>query len=395
MKYLIHVFILMFAISSCQSKKDNKKYPIETITLNLNKKIEFLFLDFIAIDTIIHLETKDSSLISAINKLYFTSNYIYIFDRNQKQILQFTLNGEYVKKIGVNGAGPTEYIKPLDFCVSEKFNKIAVLEDIKRITVYDLNGKFKEKIKFPYYFNKIEIASDKAFVFMAINSPKGHDNNNVYIGNSKGKILYSGLPIDDHLFGINLGLDNSITRFENNINIMRAFDDTIYVFENNHITPKYYLDFGKDKLSKNFVKDLVLKEGQNNLHKITSKLVGSKYVSWIPRFCETKKYLFLGFKQNNNFYSLYYSKKTSEIKLYNHNNLHDFFFFLSPLASFKDDTFINVVYPHNLYLETNKFRLDYLKRNNNELYEYVKDIKGKIKPEENPVIVLTKIKKSF
>jgi len=394
MKYLIHAYILLFAICSCQSKKDNN-LPIETITLNLNKKIEFLFLDFITIDTIIHLETKDSSLISAIKKLYFTSNYIYIFDSNQKQILQFKRNGEYVKKIGVNGGGPTEYIKPLDFCVSEKFNKIAVLEDIKRITVYDLNGKFIEKINLTYYFNKIEIVSDKTFICIAYNRPQDYGKKNAFIVNSKGKVLYSGLPYEEYLVGLNRSLDNCITQFDNKLNIIRAFDNTIYTIKNNDINPKYYLDFGKDKLSTEFVKELVSKKGQNNFRQISSELTSSKYVSWISRFSETNNYIYIGFKQKNNFYSLYYSKKTSEIRLYNHNNLHDFFFFLSPLASFKDDTFINVVYPHNLYLETNKFRLDYLKRNNNELYEYVKDIKEEIKPAENPVIVLTKIKKSF
>ena len=395
MKYLTHVIILLFAFCSCQSKKDNKNYPIETITLNLNKKIEFLFTDFIEIDTIIHLETNDSSLISGIRKLYFTKTYLYVFDRMQKQILQFKRNGEFKRKIGINGIGPAEYIRPLDFCVSEKFNKIAVLEDIKRITIYDLNGKFIEKIKLPYYFNKIEIVSDKTFICVAYNRPQDYGKKNAFIVNSKGKVLYSGLPYEEYLVGLNRSLDNCITRFDNQLNIIRAFDDTIYTIRNNHINPKYYLDFGKDKLSTEFVKELVSKKGQNNLRQISSELTSSKYVSRISRFSETKNYIYIGFKQNNNFYSLYYSKKTSEIKLYNHNNLHDFFFFLSPLASFKDDTFINVVYPHNLYLETNKFRLDYLKRNNNELYEYVKDIKGKIKPEENPVIVLTKIKKSF
>jgi len=270
-----------------------------------------------------------------------------------------------------------------------------VLEDIKRITVYDLDGKFKEKIKLPYFFNKMEIVSDKAFVFVAFNSPKGHSSYNVFIVDSKGKILYSGLSYDDYLIGLSLALDNNITRFEDNINIMRAFDDTVYTLKNNHIIPKYYLDFGKDKLSTNFVKDLVLKEGRNNSYTLTSKLTGSKYVSWISRFSETENHIFLGFDKENNFYSLYYSKKTSEIKIYNHNNLHDFFFFFCPLSSFNDDTFINVVYPHNLYLETNKFRLDYLNRNNNELYEYANALKGEIKPEENPVIVLTKIKESF
>ena len=394
MKYLIHAYILLFAICSCQSKKDNN-FPIETITLNLNKNIESLFLDFIEIETIIHLETNDSSLISGIRKLYFTKTYLYVFDRKQKQILQFKRNGEFKRKIGLNGIGPAEYIRPLDFCVSEKFNKIAVLEDIKRITVYDLNGKFVEKINLPYYFNKIEIVSDKTFICVAYNRPQDYGKKNAFIVNSEGKVLYSGLPYEDYLIGLNRSLDNCITRFDNKLNIIRAFDDTIYTIINNHINPKYYLDFGKDKLSAEFVKELVSRKGQNNFRQISLELISSKYVSWISRFSETKNYIYIGFKQEKNFYSLYYSKKTSEIRLYNHNNLHDFFFFFCPLSSFEEDVFINVVYPYNLYLKTNKFRLDYLKRNNNELYEYVKDIKEEIKPAENPVIVMTKIKKPF
>jgi len=76
MKYLLHVIVLLFAIYSCQSEKNKKEYPVKTISFDLDKKMEYSFLDILVIDTIIHLETNDSVLIAAIQKLYFTNDYI-------------------------------------------------------------------------------------------------------------------------------------------------------------------------------------------------------------------------------------------------------------------------------------------------------------------------------
>ena len=150
------MFFLFFGITSCTStSKKELKYEngtIDVINLKLYQKENIIRLSEIA-DSIhyISLETSDSCLIGAIDKILRTDNSdIIVVDKDvASSIFVFNDEGRFKCRIGTRGLGMAEYIKIED--VTYGYGFIYVWDSVqKKVLKYSENGDFLDSYKFDY-----------------------------------------------------------------------------------------------------------------------------------------------------------------------------------------------------------------------------------------------------
>jgi len=103
----------------------------------------------------IFLETNDNCLVSKVQLVRSSDEYIFITDMPGRRLLQFRKDGSFVKQIGSKGRGPKEYTYISTFSVNEKLKKIFVASGSK-LLCYDFDGKYINSKSYDYPIEYIE-----------------------------------------------------------------------------------------------------------------------------------------------------------------------------------------------------------------------------------------------
>ncbi|AEL25757.1 hypothetical protein Cycma_2010 [Cyclobacterium marinum DSM 745] len=152
MKIILGFLILSLLTFSCKEKNEpqNKqekitKSPIEVNVINQNtvkrnilnqvRSFEFLALKGIPVD----------KSILKVNKAIEYNGKLLLLDKMRSNLHLFTLDGDFIKIIGVKGDGPEEFKSIKDFSVHKNRNEIIII-DHESMLIYDLNGNFKNKV---------------------------------------------------------------------------------------------------------------------------------------------------------------------------------------------------------------------------------------------------------
>jgi hypothetical protein len=100
---------------------------------------------------VIPLETKKESLLQSIDKLIATNNSLYVLDDRTPAVLEFDMNGKFVRRFGNKGSGPGEYLMPKDITIDEERRNLWILDYMQqRLFCYDLDtGVFQKDLRFP------------------------------------------------------------------------------------------------------------------------------------------------------------------------------------------------------------------------------------------------------
>ena len=155
-KSTILIIISIVCLISCTNHSNRTKKSKETglyeVDLdNVTISPDDLFLTssvYKDIRTIL-LETNESCLIGAINKLRVYDNFILILDRGYARSLYvFDKDGRFIRKIGGVGGGPGEYTEATDFTIDKENNTAYLLDRPgRRINKYDIiTGRFIHSI---------------------------------------------------------------------------------------------------------------------------------------------------------------------------------------------------------------------------------------------------------
>ncbi len=143
MKYfLFGTFIILF---SCKQRKV-EPYEINPQNFSENKFI----LSNIA-DNIKYIPLDNTFPIGLIYAIEANDDVFYLNTKDEG-IIQFDLNGKYIKTIAKKGRGPSEYRYGMVFAVDEKTEKVYI-SDSKRIKVYSKNGIFIRNISTEKYLS--------------------------------------------------------------------------------------------------------------------------------------------------------------------------------------------------------------------------------------------------
>jgi len=359
MKITTVLLICFVLFSSCLNKEEKK---LEIINV-YPEKSDSILLSMIAIKIEKKvLETKDSSLITSINEIESTDEFIFINDAG-KRVLEFAVSGKFIRQIGSQGRGPSEFLSIYDIALDRK-NKRLFLASYKKILCFSYTGELVNVIKQDAMPEFLTVVQDTLWVISTCHASVSVDNRFINITHliryeCDGSLIDT-IQIKKVFLDAPAGTIHSNPYYITNLvksqfiyyPVMlpeQVVRDTIYSFKGDRLVPLVKLDFGSVGLSQS----------------------GKKQV-YIENIYMTRRYLFSVYRYNSKQFLFCYDKLSED-------SFH--------VTSITDD-----------FYGSGKVRLKPLDLNNGIMY-FVKEgfeITGKIEEiseNSNPVIFFVKLKK--
>ena len=293
LKIVFTVLLLSFVFYSCNKKKHS--HSINNITtINITEtdrpQGELLCTNIDALfDSIefVKLETYQECLIGNIDKIEYYQNNFYILDKNiTRTLFCYSRQGSFNFKIHNEGKGPGEYISIVDFTIDHSNNKIQILDfTSQKILTFNLDGKFISEKKCNENTVK-HIHSEKNLSYFDMGTNSGKYNILCYEQNKKAGSFFKLNKLLKDMPG---SFDSRFCRSSEKTYYNPLLSDTIYQIDSIILEPKYYIDFGKQKID---IKRIT--SNSNEIEKINSVL-NQDACQLNPMSYHTTKYVYLSF----------------------------------------------------------------------------------------------------
>lgn len=289
------IFGFLFLLASCVSKEAELSSEFVTIKVSSERRINFS--DVFEEPEIIKLEQCDSCLIGDISKVIKDDSGFYILDRNRSEaIFKFDLKGNFIFKIDAKGEGPGQYMLAHDFDLLDKEGELIILDLNKRkfLRFNKNSGAFLEE--FFYSTHQIEnflpFSKDLFAIEIDARDKLGEKPNLINIVDfSSRDTLFQG--VKDFPKTVFMFYGQEFTRSKYSFLFSRALNDTIYSVMENEFKPKYFLDFGKRKVSDNLKTLDIMEMGQGIQKEVSFFSLGRSF--------ENSKYLIFNWASEKEF----------------------------------------------------------------------------------------------
>lgn len=394
-KILLSSLLLFITIYSCNNKQKDrssqqlkKEFDVKTISidpksnhkLNLSNKFEVVDLIF--------LESNKNCFIGNIDKLRYFDGKYYMFEQfGSRKALCFSDKGKFLFQIGAIGRAENEYVTLRDFNINQWKDRIEIY-DINRdiIKYYDFNGKYIGNCKVKRKARNYAIVDSMHYAFF--NDGKYDDlPYNIFIAPQKSfEVLYPGVSFQGER-----DIMNNVNPFyesENGVLFAFSLNDTIFSVTSQGAQPKYILDFGKDRIPES-----VLGKDMKEIVKFVSDNTVSGFVSHLV---ENTKYISISYTyQIPNENTVFISKdKLNVLNLFEPINDINYLPFKAPHCTI-GDFFVSVIPAYEIldtYIEMEKQYEEDPEIINMEAYTNLKKIAGKLNENDNPVLMVYKMK---
>lgn len=194
---------------------------------------------------VIPLETRDESVLGHILDIKFSKERIYVKDDND-QLMIFDLNGKYINKLK-KGQGPGEIIRPYAFDYDENTQQLIVLQSWGFI-FYDKNGQYIEEERHP--FIALDFVSTKeGYIFFDYRYQNHHHDSNgsfaMFITDKSFKVRSKGINVipDGLKNDICLYKTSLLSKLSDSFVVSQVCNDTIYEVNDGCFKAKYVIDF--------------------------------------------------------------------------------------------------------------------------------------------------------
>ena len=377
---LVKLFFILVTIlysTGCSKKEQPHNKTIgDNIIINidnattLNPKEKFYEVCYIP------LQTSQNSLIGEISKLYITNEYIIVVDQKYNNLLQFNKSGQFIRKIGVKGQGPNEYIMFNDVVFDNDTQKIYAFERFsKTMHVYNLKGELVETINSKFNFNSF-IKCDKGFWIYSCFKDYNPDNNILmFVDNNLSTVLKKYFPQEEinvvqftPRFTVNPTNGEKYFYYDDSNIIWRLKDEADEAFN---------VDFGELVLPYSNIQKAQSIEEYNNI------IYGNKYLGFINNLFISDSSLYftctkselnkpttlfnVEFDRNNRTTHIYkYVLKIKDFIPANYSNL---------LLITPENELVYAIEPHNLYSDE---------------FERLKERFKDISEDDNPILLFVK-----
>ncbi|MCQ2976106.1 MAG: 6-bladed beta-propeller [Bacteroidales bacterium] len=252
MKKYLPIILFSLLLFSCSSSLKNNQDNSNIDIINLTDLKNVSHWDSLPFDSVkvIKLETSTDDSYIDFGRVLFGKNCIYVLERTQTgSVAIFDINGKFIKKlIKGNGPGEISHVYAVDF--DNETNQLVVLQDNK-IIKYDEYGNFIEdrQIIFP----SIDfVCIPGGYLFYSLSS----------LFNSESPLYQKAIIKTDkdcYIISTDIYDDNNRLRFsadhrlfqkvkEGEVLISVPFNDTIFKYESNLISPYAFLDYTPTKL---------------------------------------------------------------------------------------------------------------------------------------------------
>jgi hypothetical protein len=334
----IIVFIsIIILIISCSSVTKESSTNFKVINLNLKevkqeKNISEIFTDI----SLVKLETTPSSLIGEINKIFVTSNEIYISDG--LSIYIFDLNGNFKKRLHKNGKGPGEYTGISDFLIDNNRSIEILNSGLQKVIRFDSSFNFVDEYKINRYAMNMALLDGRGRLFHCGNDASGGQYDKI-VRFENGKLKEQFLKIDvlksQYLHYRRFDV---FSYHKNGVLITDAHNDTVYFFNNNSLEPRYVFDIGENAIPKRMYEKRYADVADFSLN----HLKGSGYAYGIFNFIESDQTLFFHYDERIAIKESEYGKlKPTFVHFNKSNNTSDTFYHITDDVNFAGSPKLN------------------------------------------------------
>lgn len=143
-------FLKLLIIGACLTACSRSESSVDMIIIDLekNEQISIPYSSFIDSITYIPLETTDVCLIGEVRDIIISDSIIFMLKSERDEILLFSIEGKYLRKLSKIGQGPGEYRAINQMSYNEKRQSLSISST--KIIEYDLYGNLKNEFRIPF-----------------------------------------------------------------------------------------------------------------------------------------------------------------------------------------------------------------------------------------------------
>lgn len=394
----IFILIIINLIGSCTDqsvivknvdKNNSKIIEIDVKRIDeekINKSSEF-------IETIeyIPLDTTENVIIGEISNLIVDKELFYLYDRLTKSIFMFDQDGRYVSSISASGKGDGEYIDINAFCIDPVNGNILIFDARRRaLLAYDQSGKFVQrtiidasvdglaKTKHGIYLHTSFLWNKNIFDSFPLQSEL------IFINDSTSEMTgYLDYEYNEFLLKFPR-VSNKICQIGNEIIYLDDVGGRIYSLGyNGHVQEKYKVDFGENNIPLEYRK--INNKGEIERLK---DLEEKEQLAIMTKFMESQEHIYINYTYGNFVWGSFHSKNSK-----NYFNSPVFFNDIDgiqlPLPiTCTDSTYVGVIHAYS-------FKQSFESPGLHPKSKRVKQLNEKLRPNDNPVLVIMKLRKDF
>lgn len=393
-KKIINVAITVIILSACHlSNVDNSQSEdlssVVDFTVEVDDVSEQIDISpLIENDVkIVKLETTDECLISDIRQVDYVNGLIYIADKASQTVLIFDESGKYVGRVGKRGEGPGEYSRLGRFQVVD--SHIYIMDDaVRQLYDYDLKTRIGIKLDIDdnISFHSFYIMNGYLYLLSNNSSSFSIGSFNLFKYNMKTADVVYSLPFSEELSKKHStwGLFQYASRYDDELLVMFANNDTIYSVTSESVAPRYVYHFSKRSMPA----ELRKKDGME----IMMTAMDKRYILGFDRIVNLKNHFIVKYGDVI-VRSVLYDKRTDKYKVGNWltlGGLGDFYMFH---YHFTDNNEMIVMEPSGSFLsswETIYSKSSFARPQDKKRFE---EIYNSTKEDDNPIVVLAKVKK--
>ena len=166
------------------------------------------------------------------------------------------MNGKFQYTIGCKGNGPTEIPNPECFSLNKKEKEVWLINNYSHIYKYDYHGKFLGKEPLEVFFKDFTITNDN-YLYLHASKMLNYSQKtgesicwNLWVKNQNSHTFDTYFQYDSNVYpngSTYFDTKTPFSVFNDSITYHYVFSDTIYSIARGELSPKYIIDFGKNK----------------------------------------------------------------------------------------------------------------------------------------------------
>ncbi len=354
--------VFLFACST--GTKADKDHGIKAIREIQTIKVSTLgndsticLSDFLKDVKIVPLEFTKECMLGDIKKVVMYDSCFYVQDeQNTAGIFKFDKNGQFIRRIGIQGNGPREHSDLTDFSVNQQAKRLYLYDNAKqRINEFNLDGQYLKEIQVGHSAENFEYRDSLIYLYRF--SPALYEDHDLIIKNMEGKTIARYFKSDP----LNFGKYKKVFSLSNNcLFVSPVYSDTVYSLIKDSLYYSYLIDIGKYKIRQDDMKRIL--RNQVNTVRV---LVANNYATPVHGFFKVKDLVFfsntLKIIQNYSFCNIKTKRIVTSCSLLDDIS---YLYFCEPISQ-TDNALIGAYSPtaldHNIeiirgYLKTRRFK---------------------------------------
>ncbi len=395
MKIIIGFLFIGLLISGCnaENKTNSSLNILEINPIEAQEKVKLS--EFVDSVKYIRLQTDSNCVMGRIAKLIIKNKYIYACDVSQMVVFVFDKQGNYVSKLDKRGKGPDEYLNFAGVFIDDNEEFIEVFTRRGKFIKYsNLSFNLIDKNDMDPVFSNSSRKINNTYYFATqqnqnIINGKKTNAGLVIVRNNKVKKTLFDKKIDNNNLSFSAIKENLTINDKNELFVSIMYDNNFYQIQDLTAFPVFSVDFGgygiDNSIGKQSIKEQMAylnekAEGKAFLPVLT--INNTKILAITYNFFESKdnrypaEYIVLK-EKNQTFHARMIENDISDFPAYvtfstrSSNIYHEIW---------HENYLINIIIPANEFMYSP-----------GEKYKIVEGL-GTITPEDNPIIILMKLK---